>query len=173
MKFEGKKHGWIINPDAIKLSNNTLIMSRSFSLVRGFCLLTLTLAPVLSLRGANPIPEDCKVGGVAIGTIVYTFDHFTLFEALEKTAQAGAKVVELSAKTSLSKEEPNVPFDYHASPETIDKVKTKLAQCHLKPVNYAIIPFPDGEPEARKLFEFAKRGSPHGASDPYLLCFVR
>jgi sugar phosphate isomerase/epimerase len=131
-------------------------MLRSFSLARGFCLLTLTLAPVLSLRGANPIPEDCKVGGFAIGTIVYTFDHFTLYEALEKTAQAGAKVVELAAKTSLSKEEPNVPFDYHASPETIEKVKAKLAQCHLKPVNYAIIPFPNGEAEARKLFEFAK-----------------
>jgi sugar phosphate isomerase/epimerase len=131
-------------------------MLRSFSLARGFCLLTLTLAPGFSLRGANPIPEDCKVGGFAIGTIVYTFDHFTLFEALEKTAQAGAKVVELAAKTSLSKEEPNVPFDYHASPETIEKVKAKLAQCHLKPVNYAIIPFPNGEAEARKLFEFAK-----------------
>src|ERR1017187_374387 len=123
-------------------------MLRSFSLARGFCLLTLTLAPVLSLRGANPIPEDCKVGGFAIGTIVYTFDHFTLYEALEKTAQAGAKVVELAAKTSLSKEEPNVPFDYHASPETIEKVKAKLTQCHLKPVNYAIIPFPNSEAEA-------------------------
>jgi sugar phosphate isomerase/epimerase len=131
-------------------------MLSSFSLVRGFCLLTLTLAPVLPLRGSTPIPEDCKVGGFAIGTIVYTFDHFTLFEALEKTAQAGAKVVELSAKTSLSKEEPNLSFDCNASPATIEKVKAKLAQCHLKPVNYGIIPFPNGETEARKLFEFAK-----------------
>ncbi|HXP63030.1 MAG TPA: sugar phosphate isomerase/epimerase [Dongiaceae bacterium] len=131
-------------------------MHRSFSLAGGFCLLTLTLAPALSLRGANPIPEECKVGGFAIGTIVYTFDHFTLFEALEKTAQAGAKVVELSAKSSLSREEPNVPFDYHALPETIEKVKAKLAQCRLKPVNYAVIPFPSGEAEARRLFEFAR-----------------
>jgi sugar phosphate isomerase/epimerase len=131
-------------------------MYRSFSLARGFGLLTLTLAPALSLRGANPIPEDCKAGGFAIGAIVYTFDHFTLFEALEKTAQAGAKVVELSAKTSLSREEPNLPFDYHASPGTIEKVKAKLAQCRLKPVNYAVIPFPSGETEARTLFEFAK-----------------
>ncbi len=131
-------------------------MLRSFALAHGLCLLTLTLTPGLSLRAANPIPDDCKVGGFAIGTIVYTFDHFTLFEALEKTAQAGAKVVELSAKTSLSKEEPNVPFDYHASPEIIAKVKDKLAQCHLKPVNYGIIPLPAGEAEVRKLFEFAK-----------------
>jgi len=79
---------------------------RSFPLARGLCLLTLTLGPALWLRAANPIPPACKVGGFAIGTIVYTFDHFTLFEALEKTAQAGGTVVELSAKTSLSQEEP-------------------------------------------------------------------
>ena len=131
-------------------------MLRSFALACGSCLLALTLTSSLSLRAANSIPNDCKIGGFAIGTIVYTFDHFTLFEALEKTAQAGAKVVELSAKTSLSKEEPNVAFDYHASPEIIAKVNAKLAECHLKPVNYAIIPFPDSEAEARKLFEFAK-----------------
>lgn len=114
----------------------------------------LTFAAGLYARAENQIPEDCKTGGFNIGCIVYTFDHFTFFEALEKTAQAGAKVVELSAKTSLSKEEPNVPFDFHASPETITKVKDKLAQCKLKAVNYAVIPFPQGEAEARRLFEF-------------------
>jgi sugar phosphate isomerase/epimerase len=108
------------------------------------------------LSAAEPIPDACKTGGFAIGCIAYTFDHFTMFEAIEKTAQAGGKVIELSAKTSLSKEEPNVRFDYRASPETLRKVKDKLAQCHLTAVAYAVIPFPSGEDEARKLFEFAK-----------------
>src|ERR1035437_6225809 len=90
----------------------------------------LTLATSLSLCAENKIPDECKVGGFAIGCIVYTFDRFTLFEALERTAECGGTVVELSAKTSLSKEEPNVPFDYHASPETIQKVKAKLANAN-------------------------------------------
>ncbi len=110
-----------------------MIMHRAFSFARGLCLLALTLAPALGLRAAERIPENCKVGGFAIGTIVYTFNNFTLFEALEKTAQAGGTVVELSAKTSLSKEEANVPFDYRASPEVIAKVKAKLAQCGSRP----------------------------------------
>jgi len=118
------------------------------------CTAVLIMAAGLA-RAETKIPEECKTGGFNIGCIVYTFDHFTLFEALEKTAQAGGKVVELSAKTSLSKEEPNVPFDFHASPETIRKVKDKLTQCKLKAVNYAVIPFPQGEAEARQLFEFA------------------
>jgi sugar phosphate isomerase/epimerase len=49
-----------------------------------------------------------------------------------------------------------VPFDYNASPETIAKVKAKLAQCNLKAVNYGVIPFPAEEAEGRKLFEFCK-----------------
>ena len=104
----------------------------------------------------NRIPDECKTGGFAIGCIAYTFDRFTLLEALEKTAEAGGQVVELCAKTKLSKEEPNVAFDYHASAQTIQKVKEKLAQCKLKAVSYAVIPFPAEEAEARKLFEFAK-----------------
>jgi sugar phosphate isomerase/epimerase len=108
------------------------------------------------LQAENRIPEEYKTGGFYIGSIAYTFDRFSLFESLEKIAECGGKVVELSAKTSLSKEEPNVPFDYHASAETIQKVKDKLRQCELKAVNYAVIPFPADEADARKLFEFAK-----------------
>ena len=127
----------------------------------GLCLaLALCLVAVAtttsSLRAETKIPQDCKTGGFYIGTIVYTFDRFSLFEALEKTAECGAKVVELSAKKSLSKEEPDVPFDYHASPEIIQKVKAKLEQCHLQAVNYAVIPFPSDPEDGRKLFQFAK-----------------
>ncbi len=126
------------------------------ALAPGLCAAGLFLAAVLASRAETKIPEEAKVGGFAIGCIVYTFDHFTLFEALEKTAAAGGKVVELSAKTSLSKEEPNAAFDYQASPEVIRKVKDKLAQCGLTAVSYAVIPFPPTEVEGRKLFEFAK-----------------
>jgi sugar phosphate isomerase/epimerase len=116
----------------------------------------LIAGTALNLQAENKIPVEYKTGGFYIGSIAYTFDHFSLFEALEKTADCGGKVVELSAKTSLSKEEPNVPFDFHASAETIQKVKDKLAQCKLRAVNYAVIPFPADEGDARKLFEFAK-----------------
>ncbi len=125
--------------------------------LRPFAAACIALALAASVaRAEHRIPDECKAGGFAIGCIVYTFDRFTLFEALEKTAQAGGTVVELSAKTKLSKAEPGVAFDYRASPQVVQQVKVKLAQCRLKAVSYAVIPFPAEEAEARKLFEFAK-----------------
>lgn len=35
---------------------------------------------------AAPIPEDCKTGGFAIGCQAWTFNHFTVMEAIDKTA---------------------------------------------------------------------------------------
>jgi sugar phosphate isomerase/epimerase len=64
--------------------------------------------------------------------------------------------VELCSKTKLSKEQPDVAFDYNSPPEIVQKVKDKLAQCKLKAVTYAIIPFPGSEAEARKVFAFCK-----------------
>src|ERR1700677_1491636 len=101
-------------------------------------LLCAALAAAPRLHAEEKIPDDCKVGGFAIGCIVYTFDHDNLFASLEKTAQTGCRVGGLSAKPSLSKEDPNVPFDYHASPEVVQKVQAKLAECHLKPVTYTV-----------------------------------
>lgn len=77
---------------------------------------------VASARAENKITHECKTGGFAIGCIAYTFDRFTLFEALEKTAETGGKVVELCAKTKLSREEPGVAFDYNASAQIVQKV---------------------------------------------------
>jgi sugar phosphate isomerase/epimerase len=129
------------------------ILNRCRSAAALIAVLALTAA---SAAAENKIPEEYKTGGFYIGCIAYTFDRFTLLESLEKTAEAGGRVVELCAKTKLSKEEPNVAFDYHASAQTVQKVKDKLAQCKLKAVTFAVIPFPPDEAEARKLFEFVK-----------------
>src|ERR1035441_3028376 len=85
----------------------TLLLTRIQSTVVA---LALALGAA-SATAENRIPEECKTGGFAIGCIAYTFDRFTVLESLEKTAEAGGKVVELCAKTKLSKEEPNVALD--------------------------------------------------------------
>jgi sugar phosphate isomerase/epimerase len=120
------------------------------------CIIACFTVAGSSVHAEQRIPEQYKVGGFYIGCIAYTFDRWPMLEALEKIAECGGTVVELSAKPSLSKGEPNVPFDHHASAETIQKVKDKLGQLKLKAVSYAVIPFPSEETEARKLFEFAK-----------------
>lgn len=122
----------------------------------------LLLAPVRLVSA--PIPEDCQTGGFAIGCQAYTFNRFTVFEAIEKTAAAGGKVIEFFPGQKLSKEEPTVAFDHNASDEVLDKVKAKLAQYHLRAVNYGVVGIPKDEAAARKIFEFAKKMGLYGVT---------
>ncbi len=120
------------------------------------CLMAgLSIAPLAALA-ENKIPDECKAGGFFIGCQAYTFNRFTVFEAIEKTADAGGKVIEFYPGQPLSKEEPNVKWDHNASPETIQKVKDQLAKFKITPVNYGVVGIPKNEDEARKVFEFAK-----------------
>jgi sugar phosphate isomerase/epimerase len=124
-------------------------------LLPALCSLVAALAAG-PLCAENKIPEECSIGGFFIGCQAYTFNQFTLFEAIEKTAQAGGSVIEFFPGQKLSKEEPNVVWDHNASAETIEKVKAKLAHHKIKPVNYGVVGVPRDEAQARKLFEFAK-----------------
>src|ERR1043166_7654422 len=116
-----------------------------------------TLLSICRLQAENKIPEECKTGGFIIGCQAYTFNHFTVFEAIEKTAEAGGKVIEFFPGQRLSKEEPNTKWDHDASDETIAKVKAKLAQHKIMAVNYGVVPIAKDEAGARKIFEFAKK----------------
>lgn len=118
--------------------------------------LVACLASAAIAQAVTSIPASCQTGGFFIGCQAYTFNRFTVFEAIEKTAQAGGKVIEFYPGQKLSKQEPTVTFDHHASAETIQKVKDKLAQHKIVAVNYGVVAVPKDEAEARKLFEFAK-----------------
>jgi sugar phosphate isomerase/epimerase len=125
-------------------------------LFRVAAITALGLSP-LNLRSEVKIPDDHKTGGFAIGCQAYTFNRFTVFEAIEKTAETGGKVIEFFPGQKLSKEEPNVRWDHNASEETIAKVKAKLAEHRILAVNYGVVPIPKDEEGARKVFEFAKK----------------
>src|SRR5690242_8205202 len=107
--------------------NSTFLMSSKRSAgINGYVLL-LTMAALCCVQAENKIPEEYKVGGFFIGSQAYTFKNFTLFEAIEKTAQSGGRVIELSTVQKLSKDEP-VVFDHNASAETLEKAKAKIAE---------------------------------------------
>src|SRR3954451_9205116 len=81
-------------------------------------LLALASTP---LRADVTIPEENKTGGFAIGCQAYTFNRFSVFEAIDKTAQAGGRVIEFYPGQKLSPEQPDVKWDHNASDETISK----------------------------------------------------
>ena len=125
-------------------------------LIQASYVIAFTLLSGAPARGENKIPDECKAGGFFIGCQAYTFNHFTVFEAIEKTADAGGKVIEFYPGQKLSKEEPGVVWDHNASAETIQKVKDKLAHHKVRAVNYGVVGIPKDEEEARKLFKFAQ-----------------
>jgi sugar phosphate isomerase/epimerase len=113
------------------------------------------LLSIGSVHGAD-FPDDLKTGGFVIGCQAWTFTKFTVFEAIEKTAQTGSKVIEFFPGQKLSPEEPTVKFSHDSPPEVIAKVKAKLAEAHLQAVAYGVVGIPKDEAGARKVFEFAK-----------------
>jgi sugar phosphate isomerase/epimerase len=106
---------------------------------------------------AAPIPDEYKTNGFAIGLQAYTFNRFTVFEAIEKTAEAGGKVIEFYPGQKLSKEQPEVKWNHDAPDDVVAKVQAKLAQHKIKAVNYGVVGIPTEEADARKIFEFAKK----------------
>lgn len=115
--------------------------------------LTLLSAPLL----AEPIPDEVRVGGFAVGCQAYSFNRFSVFEAIEKTEQTGARTIEFYPGQKLSKEEPGVKWSHDAPDDVVAKVQEKLAKHGIRAVNYGVVDIPKDEAAARKVFEFAKR----------------
>lgn len=101
------------------------------------------------------IPAEYLSGGFFVGCQAWTWNNFTVFEAIEKTAQAGGKVIEFFPGQRLSSEE-TISWDHNVSPGTIAKVQEKLKAAGIKAVNYGVVGIPKDVAGARKVFTFAK-----------------
>ncbi len=117
-------------------------------------LLTLAVAAVWGVA-AEPIPESNKTNGFALGCQAYSFRLFTVFQAIEKTAASGAKVIELYPGQKLSAQD-DVPFTHDSPPELREKLKAKLKEHGLIVVAYGVVGLSKNEEANRKVFEFAK-----------------
>ncbi len=128
-------------------------------------LLALVTAVLAALpASAAPIPDDARINGFAIGCQAYSFNRFSVFEAIEKTAEAGGKVIEFYPGQVLTKEERNIKWSHDSSDEVIARVKEKLAKHNVRAVNYGVVGIPKDEAGARKVFEFAKKLGLYGVT---------
>ena len=137
-------------------------------------LLTLALfAASLPLTAADPLPDNLKQGSFVIGCQAWTFNRFSVFEAIEKTAATGAKTIEFFPGQKLSQQEPDIQFshspakgtdrkkpaeklDAAASKAVWEKVKAKLKEHGITPVAYGVVGIPKDAAGAKEVFEFAK-----------------
>jgi sugar phosphate isomerase/epimerase len=121
----------------------------------GFCAAGLSLS-------ATPIPDECRIGGYALGCQAWTFKEFTVLDAIDKTAAAGGKVIEFYPGQKFSADKPDLKFDHNATEEMIAAVKERLQQGGIRAVNYGVVKIPQDEAAARKIFEFAKKFELYG-----------
>jgi sugar phosphate isomerase/epimerase len=105
----------------------------------------------------NSHPTIDSYDGWRLGTQAWTFNRFTLYEAIDKTASLGLDWIEAYPHgQKLSKEKPNIVFGHEMPLEIRYEVKQKLADAGVKLINYGVVGLPNDEVECRKVFEFAK-----------------
>ncbi len=108
----------------------------------------------------NSHPTIDAYDGWRLGIQAWTFNRFTLYEAIDKTASLGLDWIEAYPHgQKLSKDKPNVTFGHEMPVEIREEVKQKLADAGVKLINYGVVSLPNDEAECRKVFEFAKEMS--------------
>lgn len=115
-------------------------------------ILSLLLAAATSF--AAPIPETAKVGHFFAGCQAYSFRLYTVFEAIDKTAQAGGKTIEFYPGQKF---DDTAKWDHNATPEMIDKVMKHLEAKGLTAVGYGVVKLGKDAAQDRKVFEFCKK----------------
>jgi sugar phosphate isomerase/epimerase len=117
------------------------------------CVLLLLISPGLLHAGEQSPAEQL---GWQLAIHSYTFQKFSIFDAIDKTAALGVKYMSISGSCSLDGSNKLTTVDLSDSQrEAIDK-KLK-AHGFGKFVNIGVVQLPADEAKSRKVFEFAKK----------------
>jgi len=110
------------------------------------------IAAVLAIAVSQaPAPEVYRASVQA-----YTFNRFTTFEAVEKTAQAGARYIELYPGQNLGGGFAGVRMGPGMSAEATNALKEHLKKNNIQAIAYGVTGIPRDEAQARTLFTWAK-----------------
>ncbi|MDB6140369.1 MAG: L-xylulose 5-phosphate 3-epimerase, partial [Verrucomicrobiaceae bacterium] len=86
----------------------------------------------------------------------WSFNHFTVLEAIDKDAAAGGKTIEFFPGQKFSPENP-AKFDQSSTKEMRDAVKAKLKEKDITPIGFGVVGgLGKDEASARAVFEFCK-----------------
>lgn len=123
----------------------------------------LTMVPaaaaLLSLRSnAAPLPAAAKTqAGFAISVQCWSLKEFTLFEAIEKAASAGATGVEIFPNQKLSPQDPETKVGPGMGDDKVQAIIEHLKKHKISAVNFGVTAIDKDEAKARPVFEFAKK----------------
>jgi sugar phosphate isomerase/epimerase len=130
----------------------------------------LTMIPaasaLLAMRSQGaPIPQPAlTAAGFAISVQCWSFNRFTLFEAIKKAAAAGAGGVEVFPGQKLGGDHGDLKFGPDLPDDKIQAVLDHLKANNLVACNFGVTGISKNEDEARKVFELAKKMSLYGVT---------
>lgn len=110
---------------------------------------------VSSVCMAQGAPNAEKLGW-RVAVQAYSFNKFTFFEAVDKTASLGLKWIEAYPGQKIGGDLPNDTFDHSMSKDARKVVNAKLKAAGVKLVNYGVVALPNNEKQCRNVFDFAK-----------------
>jgi sugar phosphate isomerase/epimerase len=121
----------------------------------GIGLAALGGSRLLAAELAHGAPNAEKLGW-RLGCQMWSFNRFTLFEGIDKTASLGLHYIETGAFQVISKDQPNVKFTEDSPADVRTAVKKKMADCDIKLLSWGVIPLYKDAGKSRKSFDFAK-----------------
>lgn len=105
----------------------------------------------------EPVPQPAFTeAGFAIAIQCWSFKEFTLFEAIEMAAAAGAGGVELFPGQKLGGGHGETTFGPDLTDDQLRSLSDHLAKHHIAALNLGVIGISPNEAEARKIFELAR-----------------
>ena len=110
--------------------------------------------PQVCLAKASKIAQAHRGWDLAIQA--WTFNRFSLYEAIDKTALLGLSYIEAYPNQKLSPENPDIKFGPDMPLKYRRQVKQKLADAGLKLINFGVVGLDNNEAACRKVFDFAR-----------------
>ncbi len=118
---------------------------------------------IVGLGGARLLAADMGAGapnaaklGWKLGCQAWSFNRFTFYDAIDKTASLGLHYIEAYTSQKISKEHPNLVTNESLPADARTAVKKKLHDSGVKLINYGVCPLYKDTDKSRKVFDFAK-----------------
>ena len=110
---------------------------------------------LLAAELAHGAPNAEKLGW-RLGCQMWSFNRYTLFEGIDKTASLGLHYIETGSFQAISKDQPHVKFTEDSPADVRAAVKKKLADSDVKLLSFGVIPLYKDADKNKKMFDFAK-----------------
>ncbi|GAB4453222.1 MAG: hypothetical protein OHK0029_05620 [Armatimonadaceae bacterium] len=103
------------------------------------------------------VPIANRVSGMIVGCQAWNFHRETVVDAIEKTAQTGAKVIEFFPGQRIGGETGDARFGPDTPDAALYAVKEKLGKHGVQAVAFGVTGFGKNDDANRKTFEFARK----------------